>query len=212
MIIRDLGVVDYLTAWQEMIDFTKKRDKTTEDEFWICEHPPVFTFGTSLKNNTLPIRGIPCVNTDRGGKVTYHGLGQLVGYPLIDLRKNNLYPKDLLNLINQTVLAVMRAFEVKGLLVVGAPGIYVFKPGGSKQFLNLAKICSIGLKISNHSSYHGFALNVCANLEPFSYINPCGYKGLRIVNLNEFSQSATLESAKKVLIEKIKEQFREKSS
>ena len=212
MIIRDLGKVDYLTAWQEMIDFTKKRDHATEDEFWICEHPPVFTLGTSLKNNILPIRGIPCINTDRGGKITYHGPGQLVGYPLIDLKKNSLYPKELLNLINQTVLSVMREFGVEGVLVAGAPGIYVSKPGGADQFLNLAKICSIGLKISNHSSYHGFALNVSANLEPFSYINPCGYEGLRIVNLNEFAQNATLESTKIVLIEKIKEQFREKCS
>ena len=195
-----------------MIDFTKKRDHATEDEFWICEHPPVFTLGTSLKNNILPIRGIPCINTDRGGKITYHGPGQLVGYPLIDLKKNSLYPKELLDLINQTVLSVMREFDVEGLLVPQAPGIYVSKPGGADQFLNLAKICSISLKISNHSSYHGFALNVSANLEPFSYINPCGYEGLRIVNLNEFAQNATLESTKIVLIEKIKEQFREKCS
>ena len=195
-----------------MIDFTKKRDHATEDEFWICEHPPVFTLGTSLKNNILPIRGIPCINTDRGGKITYHGPGQLVGYPLIDLKKTSLYPKELLDLINQTVLSVMREFDVEGLLVPQAPGIYVSKPGGADQFLNLAKICSIGLKISNHSSYHGFALNVSANLEPFSYINPCGYEGLRIVNLNEFAQNATLESTKIVLIEKIKEQFREKCS
>ena len=174
-----------------MIDFTKKRDHATEDEFWICEHPPVFTLGTSLKNNILPIRGIPCINTDRGGKITYHGPGQLVGYPLIDLKKNSLYPKELLDLINQTVLSVMREFDVEGLLVPQAPGIYVSKPGGADQFLNLAKICSIGLKISNHSSYHGFALNVSANLEPFSYINPCGYEGLRIVNLNKFAQNAT---------------------
>lgn len=212
MIIRDLGTVDYLTAWQGMIDFTKKRDQTTEDEFWICEHPPVFTFGTSIKNNSLPIREIPCVNTDRGGKVTYHGPGQLVGYPLMDLRKNNLYPKDLLSLINRTVLSAMKVFGVEGVLVTRAPGIYVSKPGGTKQFLNLAKICSIGLKISNHSSYHGFALNVCADLKPFSYIHPCGYEGLRVVNLNEFAQGATLDSTKKVLIEQIKEQFCEKCS
>ena len=118
-----MGQVDYLTVWQEMIDFTKKRDQTTEDEFWICEHPPVFTLGTSLKNNTFPIRGIPCIHTDRGGKITYHGPGQLVGYPLLDLRKNHLYPKELLNLINQTVLSVMREFGVEGVLVAGAPGI-----------------------------------------------------------------------------------------
>ena len=212
MIIRDLGKVDYLTAWQVMIDFTKKRDQTTEDEFWICEHLPVFTLGTSLKNSILPIRGIRCINTDRGGKITYHGPGQLVGYPLMDLRKNNLYPKELLDLINRTVLSVMREFGIEGLLVPEAPGIYVSKPGGANQFFNLAKICSIGLKISNHSSYHGFALNVSADLEPFSYINPCGYEGLRIVNLNEIAQNATLESAKIVLVEKIKEQFREKRS
>lgn len=108
-----------MTVWQEMIDFTKKRDQTTEDEFWICEHPPVFTLGTSLKNNTFPIRGIPCIHTDRGGKITYHGPGQLVGYPLLDLRKNHLYPKELLNLINQTVLSVMREFGVEG--VLGSP-------------------------------------------------------------------------------------------
>jgi len=89
-----------------MIDFTKKRDQTTEDEFWICEHPPVFTLGTSLTNSILPIKGIPCINTDRGGKITYHGPGQLVGYPLMDLRKNDLYPKELLELINQMVLSV----------------------------------------------------------------------------------------------------------
>ena len=135
-----MGQVDYLTVWQEMIDFTKKRDQTTEDEFWICEHPPVFTLGTSLKNNTFPIRGIPCIHTDRGGKITYHGPGQLVGYPLLDLRKNHLYPKELLNLINQTVLSVMREFGVEGVLVAGAPGIYVSKSGGAGQFQNLAKI------------------------------------------------------------------------
>lgn len=205
-----MGQVDYLTVWQEMIDFTKKRDQTTEDEFWICEHPPVFTLGTSLKNSILPIKGIPCINTDRGGKITYHGPGQLVGYPLIDLRKNDLYPKELLELINQMVLSVMRKFGVKGLLVPEAPGIYVSKPGGANQFFNLAKICSIGLKISNHCSYHGFALNVSANLEPFSYITPCGYEGLRVANLNEFAQNATLESTKRVLVEIIKEQFSEK--
>ena len=128
------------------------------------------------------------------------GPGQLVGYPLIDLRKNDLYPKELLELINQMVLSVMRKFGVKGLLVPEAPGIYVSKPGGANQFFNLAKICSIGLKISNHCSYHGFALNVSANLEPFSYITPCGYEGLRVANLNEFAQNATLESTKRVLV------------
>ena len=129
-----------------MIDFTKKRDQTTEDEFWICEHPPVFTLGTSLKNSILPIKGIPCINTDRGGKITYHGPGQLVGYPLIDLRKNDLYPKELLELINQMVLSVMRKFGVKGLLVPRPPEYTFLNPEELTSFLTWLRFVQSVLK------------------------------------------------------------------
>lgn len=190
-----------------MVNFTKQRTSESQDELWICEHPPVFTVGAAVKNYSTYISNIPCVHSDRGGKITYHGPGQLILYPLIDLRRRSIYPKEFLIGLENAVIQTLRDFNIQAATVAGAPGIYVRKSGGSYPFENLAKICSIGLKISNHCSYHGLSLNVSMDLSPFNLIDPCGYPGLRTVNLSEFVPDVELEEVAFVLESKIKENF-----
>ncbi len=195
MKVADLGRRDYLPTLQAMQAFTRTRTAATPDELWLVEHPPVFTLGLAGRaEHVLRPDGIPVVQTDRGGQVTYHGPGQVVGYPLVDMRPLGIYVKEFVFRLERAVLDVLAEHGVVGHRVPGAPGIYVRldDPGGHArppvarpdgEFAGLGKIAALGLKVSNHCCYHGVALNVAMDLDPFARINPCGYAGLRTIDL-----------------------------
>ncbi len=174
--------------------FTEARTASTCDEVWLCQHPPVYTQGLAGKaEHVLDARGIPVVQTNRGGQVTYHGPGQVVAYPLIDLRRLGIYVKEYVYRLEHGVLKTLEALGVTGHRVAGAPGIYVrlADPFGhaaltgpsAGSFAGLGKIAALGIKVSRHCTYHGVAVNVAMDLAPFDHINPCGYAGLRTVDL-----------------------------
>ena len=191
---RLLGLVDYASTEQAMRAFTDTRTPDTPDELWLCEHPPVYTQGVAGKaEHVLDARGIPVVPTNRGGQVTYHGPGQVVAYPLIDLQRLGIFVKEYVYRLEHCVIKTLEDFGVTGHRVPGAPGIYVHLADpfghaaltGPRQdvFLGLGKIAALGIKVSRHRAYHGLALNVAMDLAPFSGINPCGYAGLQTVDL-----------------------------
>lgn len=175
--IKNLGLCDYEQTWQKMRDFTLNRTKETHDEIWLLEHPPVYTQGLAGKpEHVLNPGDIPIIQTDRGGQVTYHGPGQLVGYVLVDLRRIKIGVKAFVNAIESAVVQLLSDYHINANTDPNAPGVYV----------NGKKICSLGLKISRGCSYHGIALNVNNNLEPFSRINPCGFRNLQMTKINDF--------------------------
>ncbi len=172
--IRRLGRVEYEPAWRAMQRFTEERTAGTPDEIWLLEHPPVFTLGANASRAHLIAPGdIPVVQIDRGGQVTYHGPGQLVVYPLIDLRRLGLGIRDFVTALERAVIGLAAQFGIAAAGRRGAPGVYV---GGEK-------LASIGVRVRRNGSYHGLALNVALDLEPFSRINPCGYQGLKMTQL-----------------------------
>lgn len=178
MRLRFLGRKPYQETWDAMKAFTEDRDESTIDECWIVEHPPVFTLGQAGKpEHILQTSDIPIVKTDRGGQVTYHGPGQIMGYCLFDLKRQKIGVKQLVTQIEQSVIDLVTDFSVVGERQEGAPGIYV----------KGRKISSIGLRIRKGCSYHGVAINLNMDLSPFLQINPCGYPGMKLVNLQEFS-------------------------
>ena len=192
--LRPLGRRAYEETYEAMRRFTAERRPDTPDELWLVEHPPVFTQGIAGKAEHLLAPGdIPVVPSNRGGQVTYHGPGQVVAYPLVDLRRLGIFIKEYVFRLEAAVIQTLDAWGVVGFRVTGAPGIYVNLadplraglPEGPREdpFAGLGKIAALGVKVSNHCSYHGVALNVTMDLEPFSRINPCGYAGLRTVDL-----------------------------
>lgn len=192
--LKTLGRVDYAATLDAMKAFTEDRGDDTPDEIWLCEHPPVYTQGQAGQaDHVLDAHGIPVVQTNRGGQVTFHGPGQVVAYPLIDLRRLGIFVKEYVYRLEHVVLKTLESFEVTGHRVAGAPGIYVnlADPFGhaaltgprADPFAGLGKIAALGIKVSRHSTYHGLALNVDMDLAPFSGINPCGYAGLQTVDL-----------------------------
>lgn len=178
MMIRNLGRVAFEDAWRQMREFTDARTNESEDELWIVEHDPVFTQGVAGKPEHLLInpQTIPVVKTDRGGQITYHGPGQTVVYVMFNLKRAGYGVRELVVRIENAVIATLNEFGIEGYGKRDAPGVYVAE----------AKIASLGLKIRNGCSYHGVALNVNMNLAPFSFINPCGYEGLRVTHLHDF--------------------------
>jgi lipoyl(octanoyl) transferase len=195
--------------------FTAERDASTSDELWLCEHPPVFTQGLAGKPEFLHQPGdIPVVATNRGGQVTYHGPGQVVAYPLLDLGRAGYFVKEYVYRLEEAVIRTLRHYGVTGHRVVGAPGIYVKlddpfghssispAPGGN-PFRGLGKIAALGIKVSRHCAYHGVALNVAMDLEPFSRIDPCGYPGLATVDLSTIGVSTTWQEAAQLLGHKL---------
>ena len=209
---RDRGRVACLPTWQAMREFTACRDESTADQLWLCEHEPVFTHGVAGKPaHVLDAGGIPVVQTDRGGQVTYHGPGQLVAYPLLDLRRRGIYVKEYVFRIEESVIRTLAHFGVTGHRVRGAPGIYVrlddpfghTRLAAGASFEGLAKIAALGIKVSRHCTYHGVALNVAMDLEPFSRIHPCGYAGLETVDLSTIGVSTTWSEAAGVLGQKL---------
>jgi lipoyl(octanoyl) transferase len=188
LLCRFLGRQPYLPVYEAMQTFTANRDASTADELWIVEHDPVYTLGQAGKPEHLLLEntGIPLVKIDRGGQITHHGPGQLVIYLLLDLRRRKLFVRDLVFKIEQSLIDVLSEFDLNTTRHEGAPGIYIC-PGESERLGHLgwdgAKIAALGLKIRNGCSYHGLALNISMNLSPFSWINPCGYEGLKTVDL-----------------------------
>jgi lipoyl(octanoyl) transferase len=210
------GRVDYLPTYQEMQAFTAARNESTPDAMWLCEHSPVFTLGLAgLATHVLAPGDIPVVPTNRGGQVTYHGPGQVVAYPLIDLRRAGYFVKEYVYRLEEAVIRTLAEFGVTGLRVRGAPGIYVrpLDPAsherlqahapGEDPFQGLAKIAALGIKVSRHCAYHGVALNVAMDLTPFSRINPCGYARLRTVDLSTIGVTTTWNEAAAVMGQKL---------
>lgn len=203
MQVKVLGQVDYLPTYQAMQAFTEARSADTSDELWLCEHPPVFTQGLAGKADHLLSPGeIPVVQTNRGGQVTFHGPGQVVAYPLVDLRRAGYFVKEYVYRVEEAVIRTLWEYGVTGHRVSGAPGIYVRleEPGGharapATRFEGLGKIAALGIKVSRHCTYHGVALNVAMDLEPFGRINPCGYPGLETVDLSTIGVSTSWNDA-----------------
>ena len=198
MIVRTLGRADYAPTFAAMQEFTAARDADTPDELWICEHPPVFTQGLSGRaEHLLSDIGIPVVQIDRGGQITYHGPGQAVVYLLVDLSRRGLKVRELVSRIEQAVIDLLAGYGLHGERVAGAPGVYV---GG-------AKVAALGLRVKNGCCYHGVALNVDMELEPFSAINPCGYPGLKVTQLRDLGVHVGWEAAGEALLEQLKRQI-----
>lgn len=212
MELRHLGRVDYLPTFEAMQAFTAERTEATEDELWLCEHPPVFTQGLAGKADHLLMPGnIPVVQTNRGGQVTYHGPGQVMAYPLIDLQRAGYFVKEYVYRLEEAVIRTLAHFGVTGHRVAGAPGIYVrladpFDHSALRDpqpahdpFRGLGKISALGIKVSRHKTYHGLALNIAMDLEPFGRINPCGYAGLKTVDLSTIGVPTDWQTAAGVL-------------
>jgi lipoyl(octanoyl) transferase len=173
--VRQLGLADYEPVWHAMQDFTDQREEHTVDELWLVQHPPVFTQGQAGKaEHVLAPGDIPVIQVDRGGQVTYHGPGQIVAYPLLDIRRSGLGVRELVNRIEESIIRVLEQYKVKGERREGAPGIYVSDE----------KIASLGLRVRRGRTFHGLAFNIDMDLEPFQRINPCGYEGLRVTQLS----------------------------
>ncbi len=205
-----LGQVPYLPTYEAMQAYTAARTDDTPDALWICEHPAVYTQGLAGKKEHIFMPGsVPIVQTNRGGQVTYHGPGQVVAYPLLDLKRAGYFVKEYVYRIEEAVIRTLAHFGVTGHRVDGAPGIYVrlddpgshamlpqrpkkktpdsmgqLPSGNSPDFTGLGKIAALGIKVSRNCTYHGVALNVAMDLEPYSRINPCGYTGLQTVDLS----------------------------
>ena len=181
---RFLGREEYVPCWEAMRRFTDERTDTTPDEIWFCEHPPVFTLGlNAAKEHLLAPGDIPVVQIDRGGQVTYHGPGILMVYPLIDIRRGKIGVRDLVTALEQSVVDLLAEHDIDGVAKPEAPGVYV----------DGAKVASVGLRIRRGASFHGMALNVDGDLEPFSRINPCGFQGLEMTDLKRLGVGRSLE-------------------
>ena len=207
---RVLGRVAFASTYQAMKDFAHRPALDEREQLWICEHPPTFTLGLAGRPEHLLAPGdIPVVATDRGGQVTYHGPGQVVAYPLIDLQRRGIYVKEYVYRLEEAAIRTLARWGVVGHRVAGAPGIYVRAhdpfshamlaqkpqlrapgtPAPQPDFTGLGKIAALGIKVTQHRTYHGLALNVAMDLQPFARINPCGYVGLRTVDLQSLGVS-----------------------
>ncbi|MDG2107409.1 MAG: lipoyl(octanoyl) transferase LipB [Woeseiaceae bacterium] len=179
------GRQEYIPLWHEMQEFTNNRNNKTPDRIWFVEHPPVFTMGLNANEKHLLAPGdIPVVQTDRGGQVTFHGPGQLMIYPLIDLRRSNIGVRSLVTSLEQSVIDFANNYNIKAIARRDAPGVYV----------NNKKLASIGLRVRHGSSFHGMALNVAIDLEPFTRINTCGYTELQVTDLQRLGVNLSLEN------------------
>ena len=220
MQILTLGRQPYIPTVQAMRDFTDGRTADTPDQLWLVEHEPVYTQGLAGKpEHLLQAGNIPVVASNRGGQVTYHGPGQVVAYPLIDLKRLGIYVKEYVYRLEHAVLKVLAMHQITGHRVAGAPGIYVrlADPGshaaltgpapGTDPFAGLGKVAALGIKVSRHCSYHGVALNVAMDLAPFAGINPCGYAGLQTVDLAKLGVTASWATVAQQLGDRLAAQF-----
>ncbi len=194
--LRDLGLADYASTYAAMQQFTTERSADSADEIWLCQHPPVFTQGLAGKPEHLLLAnsGIPVVQTNRGGQITYHGPGQIVAYPLLDLQRRGYFVKEFVYKIEESLIRTLAEFGLTGHRLRGAPGVYVRLSApdsharlsdaeNSTANPDLGKIAALGIKVARHCTYHGLALNVAMDLRPYLSINPCGYAGLRTVDM-----------------------------
>ena len=196
VVFKSLGITKYSDALAKMKD--KLCEKNFKNEIWFLEHFKVFTLGTAAnKAHVLDPKDIPVYQSDRGGEVTYHGPGQLVIYFLLDFKKLNMGPKTLVESLQRFVQSILNEFEIESSLIKGAPGVYV----------DDKKIASIGLRISNGKTYHGISINIDMDLEPFSYINPCGYEGLEVVQLKDYVSNILIKDVEKLAIKKLENIF-----
>ena len=190
-LVRDLGRQPYEPIWRGMQAFTDARDEHTLDELWLVEHEPVFTLGQAGKWEHVLLPGdIPVVPVDRGGQVTYHGPGQLVAYPLIDLRRARIGVRELVDRIEQSIIDVLAEWNITGERRCGAPGVYVAD----------AKIAALGLRVRRGCSFHGLAFNIAMDLEPFHRINPCGFAGLQVTSMTDLGGPSSLAAVKPELV------------
>ena len=211
--LRDWGVVDYSITHDAMQALTRDREAHDADEIWLCEHPSVFTQGLAGKpEHLLTPRGIPVVQSDRGGQITYHGPGQSVVYVLLDLKRAGYFVKEYVYRLEEAVIKTLAEWHITGLRVPGAPGIYV-RPehpsdhrgwasthSAENPFAGLGKISALGIKVSRHCTYHGLSLNVSMDLAPFQAINPCGYPGLRTVDLRTIGCDISVPQVSQALV------------
>ncbi len=213
---RQLGLVHYIATFEAMQTFTETRDPQSPDALWICEHHAVYTQGLAGKaDHVLNPGNIPVVQSNRGGQVTFHGPGQVVAYPLIDLKRAGYFVKEYVYRIEESVIKTLAYFGVTGHRVTGSPGIYVRLDDPTSHaalsgprhpadpFHGLGKIAALGIKVSRHCTYHGVALNVAMDLEPYSRINPCGYAGLQTTDLSTIGVSVSWQEAADVLSHKL---------
>jgi len=190
LFIRQLGLQDYEPVWRQMQQFTDQRDESTEDELWLVEHPPIFTLGMNGKPEHLLDPGeIPVIKIDRGGQVTYHGPGQLVAYLLIDIKRRKLGIRAMVEKIEQAIIDLLADYQIQARGRRDAPGVYVGD----------AKIAALGLRVRRGCTFHGLALNVNMDLEPYSRINPCGYAGLEVTQLSDLGGPDAIEAVTKPL-------------
>ncbi len=186
---KSLGLCDYEDSFLMMKSQIKEED--FKNEIWFLEHPPVFTLGTAAdKKHILDSKDIPIVQSDRGGEVTYHGPGQLVIYFLIDIKNSDLGPKSLVKTLQEFTQSLLKNFSIESDFIEGAPGVYV----------DGKKIASIGLRISKGKSYHGISINVDMDLQPFTYINPCGYEGMQVTQIKDFKKDVTIKEVEHLAI------------
>ena len=191
LLVRELGHQPYEPVWRAMQEFTNTRDESTPDEIWFCEHESVFTLGLNTRPEHLLAPGdIPVIQIDRGGQVTYHGPGQLMIYPLIDLRRAGLGVRDLVTALEQCVVDLASDYGIEAASRCDAPGVYI----------DGVKLASVGLRIRRGCSFHGMALNVDVDLEPFSRINPCGFEGLELTDLARLGADSSLDTVRDKLL------------
>ena len=191
MVVKQLGLTDYQTTWHAMQAFTAARQPDTPDEIWLTEHAPVYTLGLNKKGVNPPLRqDIPLVQTDRGGKITYHGPGQLMVYLLLDLKRRGVTVRQLVSQMENAVIALLAEENISANARSDAPGVYVAN----------RKIASLGLRLKNHCCYHGLSLNVDMDLAPFSAIDPCGYQGMEVTQMRDLGVTTELNKLEKALL------------
>lgn len=205
-LIRELGRVDYTPTFERMQALTVARDVNSPDEFWLLEHPPVFTLGQAgLESHLLHATSVPLVHTDRGGQITYHGPGQVVIYMLLDLKRRGMMIKEWVRRIEEAIILTLGDYGLQTERHEGAPGIYISNDG--TQTHAGAKIAALGLKVKNGCTYHGLSLNVAMDLSPFLQINPCGYAGLETVDMRTMGVDAPQDEVAHVLANYLTEQW-----
>lgn len=203
IVIRRLGLTAFESTCEAMQDFNANRTADTADELWLTEHPPLYSLGLNRRQVRLPQRDdIPTVLTDRGGKITYHGPGQVVVYVLADLRRRHLNIRTLVSLLENTVIELLADHGVEAVAKKEAPGVYVYLNDGQE-----AKIASLGLRVKNNCCYHGLSLNVEMDLSPFEAIDPCGYAGLKVTQTKDLGIAANMQAISDQLLQKLTANF-----
>ena len=207
--VKHLGLAEYSSTYEAMRAFTKERNSTTQDEIWVLEHPPVFTLGLAGDAGNLhtPSNQIPLVEVDRGGEITYHGPGQIVVYLLLDLKRLGIFVKELVSRIEQAVIDTLADFGIQAERHPGAPGIYISGQAGVSAEWVGSKVAALGLKVSKSCSYHGLALNVATDLEAFGRIHPCGYEGLKTVDMQTLGIKDNIDTISQKLLEHLQKQL-----